>query len=122
MSEDFKHHIKQTETWKRGLFMLLFAFCFGVNQAVMSAVALLQFLFKLLTGDTNQRLHKLGQGLATYAYQIILYLSFNNDYQPFPLGAWPKGEPKPAKSAKKADSDVDEVIKEINQDVDVDGD
>ena len=46
----------------------------------------------------------LGQGLSTYIYQILQYLNFNSDYQPYPFGAWPKGEPRSTKLEAPTDS------------------
>ena len=66
---------------------------------VLFAVVLFQFLLTLFTGQTNQRLLKLGQSLGTYIYQIIAYMSFNSDHQPYPFGAWPKGPPAVKKEA-----------------------
>ena len=94
MTENVKDNIKKPSTWKRGLYMLLFSFLSRIAEVVLFAVVVLQFLLKLLTDDTNERLAKLGQGISTYLYQVFQYLSFNSDYQPYPFGAWPKGEPK----------------------------
>ena len=94
MSNDVKRNLKQQSTWMRGLYMLLFAFFYTIAETVLFAVIVFQFLFKLFTGDTNDRLLKLGQSLATYAYQVLKFLSFNSDHHPYPFGAWPRGEPK----------------------------
>ena len=99
MSDDLKSNIKSQSTWMRGLYMLLFAFFKGVAEFVLFAVVVFQFLLKLVTGETNDRLQKLGQHLSTYIYQIFQFLSFNSEQHPYPFGAWPKGEPRPA--AKK---------------------
>jgi hypothetical protein len=56
-------------------------------------VVVFQFLSQLLTRRTNQRLLKLGQSLSTYSYQILVFLTYNSEYRPYPFGAWPKGEP-----------------------------
>ncbi len=32
------------DVWKRGLFMLLFAIAFGIGQALLNAIAIVQFL------------------------------------------------------------------------------
>ena len=34
-----------------------------------------------------------GQSLATYTYQIVMYLTFNTEEQPFPFADWPSGPP-----------------------------
>jgi len=108
MSNDVKQNLKSQSTWIRGLYMLIFAVFYTVAEIVLYAVIVFQFLLKLFTAETNERLLKLGQGLATYIYQILQFLSFNSEYQPYPFGAWPKGEPKTAKlsqSDQSADSD-----------------
>ena len=108
MSDDIKQNLKQQSTWLRGLYMLLFALFYSLAEIVLFAVVIFQFLLKLFTGDTNPRLQKLGQSIATYIYQIIQYLSFNSDYQAYPFGAWPKGEPPMPKNQQlKADAKED---------------
>lgn len=104
MSNDVKENLKSQSTWKRGLYMLLYAISYTIAEIVLIAVIIFQFLLKLFTGETNERLRKLGQGLSTYIYQILQYMNFNSEYQPYPFGAWPRGEPKPAKITDQADS------------------
>lgn len=104
MSNDVKQNLKRQSTWMRGFYMLIYIACCTIADIVLFAVIVFQFLLKLFTGDTNERLHKLGQGLSTYIYQILQYLSFNSDYQPYPFGAWPKGEPKAVKSLEQSDA------------------
>ena len=104
MSNDIKENLKQQSTWMRGLYMLLFSLFYSVAELVLFAVVVFQFLLKLFTGETNPRLLKLGQSIATYIYQIIQFLSFNSDYQPYPFGAWPKGEPRALKKDESNES------------------
>lgn len=109
MSNDIKQNVKQSSTWKRGLYMLLFSFFYSVSEVILFAVVIFQFFLKLFTGETNQRLLKLGQSIGTYIYQIIQFLNFNTDYHPYPFGAWPRGEPKDSKSTQTKSSDINEV-------------
>jgi hypothetical protein len=97
MSNDVKENLKSHSTWKRGLYMLIYAFAYTIAEIVLLTLIIFQFLLKLFTGDTNERLRKLGQGLSTYIYQILQYMNFNSDYQPYPFGAWPRGEPRSAR-------------------------
>ena len=103
MSDDVKQNLKSQSTWMRGLYMLLYAIFAGIAEIVLYAVVVFQFLLKLFTGDTNERLRKLGQGLSTYVYQCFCFLTFNSEYHPYPFGAWPKGEPRPAKLTDQSD-------------------
>ena len=99
MNSDLKDNIKKQSTWMRGLYMLLFTVFYTLAEILLFTIIVFQFVLKLLTGDTNERLRKLGQTMATYIYQILQFMSFNSEQHPYPFGAWPKGEPKPA--AKK---------------------
>ncbi len=93
MSNEIKANLKQQTIWLRGLYMLMFALFYSVAEFVLIAVAVFQFLFILFTGKNNPRLLRLGQSLATYIYQILQFLTFNSDYQPYPFDEWPKGKP-----------------------------
>ena len=94
MSSEVKENLKSQSTWMRGLYMLIFAVFYTIAEIVLFAVIIFQFLLKLFTAETNERLLKLSQGISTYIYQVLQFLSFNSEYQPYPFGAWPKGEPK----------------------------
>jgi hypothetical protein len=105
MSGEVKENIKQKSTWMRGLYMLLFAIFYSVAELVLFATVIFQFLLKLFTTETNPRLQKLGQSIGTYIYQIIQYLTFNSDYEVYPFGAWPKGEPAELKKVEDKSGD-----------------
>lgn len=93
MSNEIKENLKQQTIWLRGLYMLMFALFYSVAEFVLFAVVIFQFLFKLFTGNSNPRLLMLGQSLATYIYQVLQFLTFNSEYQPYPFNEWPKGKP-----------------------------
>ena len=104
--------------------MRLFVIFYSVAEIVISVVVLFQFLLALFTGNTNERLLKLGQSLGTYVYQILQFLTFNSDYHPYPFGAWPKGAPKEStkKSKPAIEPEVNDDIEDIEQQRDNDGD
>ncbi len=93
MNDGIKRNLKESSIWIRALHMLLFAFFYSVAEMVLFAVVIFQFLVKLVTGETNDRLLNFGQSLATYVYQIIQFLNFNTENHPYPFGEWPQGEP-----------------------------
>jgi hypothetical protein len=115
MNEDIKNNIKQQSTWKRGLYMLLFTVFYKLAELLLFGVVIFQFILKLLTGDTNAQLRDLGQSISSYIFQVLQFISFNSETHPYPFSDWPKVEPKPK-------SEVDDVLKKIDQDIDVDGD
>lgn len=101
MDADIKKNLSEDTSWWRALYMLMFAVFYNIAEVVLVAVAVFQLLVMLFTGKTNARLLKLGQGLSTYIYQVMRFLTFNSDYHPYPFGAWPKGEP--VKETKQGD-------------------
>lgn len=93
MDEDTKEHLKARGTWMRLIYMLLFAVAFYVIEFILIFVVIIQFLFKLVSGEPMQALMLLGQSLGTYVYQIILFMTFKTEDMPYPFGTWPKGPP-----------------------------
>ncbi len=93
MSNEIQENLKQKSIWMRGLYMILFSLFYSIAEIVLFTSVIVQFFFKLFTGETNPQLLKLGQSIATYIYQIIQFLTFKSEYHVYPLGAWPKGEP-----------------------------
>ena len=77
------------ETWIRLLFLLLFIFFYGVAEAVLGAIVIVQFGFKLITHETNQKLLDFTTGLNKYIYEILQFMTFNSSEKPFPFSDWP---------------------------------
>ena len=83
-------NLKDSNTWKRMLYMLLFVLAYSVAEFVLMAVAIVQVLIKLFTGDINENLRVLGKQTALYIYDVMLFLTFNTEEKPFPFSAWPE--------------------------------
>ena len=93
MDEKIKATLTNLDTWKRGLFMILFSIISGVAKFIVTLVAVFQFITLLFKGETNDAMKPLGQNLSTYLYQITLFLTFKTDEMPFPFIAFPDGTP-----------------------------
>lgn len=93
MDEKIKENLKETATWLRGLYMLLFMVAYWVAEFIVAVVVFFQFLSVLITSTKNDKLLSLGQSLSTYIYQIMAYLTFNSEARPYPIGDWPIGTP-----------------------------
>lgn len=104
MEDGVKSNLKSKSTWKRGLYMLLFALIYSVAEIVLTALVLFQFGAQLITGRVNRRLLNFGQQLATYLYQIILFLTYKSEEMPYPFETWPKGAPKKAATRRPSES------------------
>ncbi len=104
MSDDVKTHVKDMQTWMRLPFMLLFGIIYWVVEIILIAVILFQFLFKLFSGNTNDRALSLGGQLSTFVYQMLNFLTFNTEERPYPFSDWP--------SAKAEDKSAEEPVAE----------
>ncbi len=104
MNQTTKKNLANPTTWMRLIYIILFAIAFYVSMFIIVAVVVVQFPFKLITGEPNAHLRGLGRSLGTYAYQIIAFMTFHSDEMPFPFASWPEGAPaqQPAKAKAAA--------------------
>ena len=87
-----EQNLKSRSTWLRLVFMCIFTLLIGLVGMVGSFVVVLGFLWVLFTGEVNQQLQQVGRSLANYVAEIVLYLTYNSEQKPFPLGGeWPSG-------------------------------
>lgn len=89
MTTELKQNLKRRETWLRLLLVVLFWLIYSVAEFVLAAVVLLQFGFKLITGECNQKLLYFGESLSQFIYQVVRFMTFNTDERPFPFTDWP---------------------------------
>jgi len=81
---------KDRSVWLRGLYMLIFIVLLGIVKFVTFAVIFFQFLSVLFTAETNKQLLMFGRSLSRYQYQIMMFLTYNSEQHPFPMGKWPE--------------------------------
>lgn len=89
MREDLKANLKRTETWLRGLFILLVGAFGFIGQLILVVAVLFQFVSTLITAQRNQQLLAFSRALAVWLHQVMDYISFNRDDRPWPFDAWP---------------------------------
>ncbi|MCG8509500.1 MAG: DUF4389 domain-containing protein [Rhodospirillales bacterium] len=88
--KDFRDHIADPGTWMRLLYMILFGIVFEVGKFVGLVVAVVQFLFKLFSGQPNRALQAFGYSLSEYYRQIVAFELFKTEDKPYPWAEWPK--------------------------------
>ena len=91
MNPELKQRLTASDTWMRGLYIVIFAVIFSIAEVLLTAVVVFQFLATLFTGETNARLRAFGLSLAAFIYQLVTFVTFNSDERPFPFGPWPQG-------------------------------
>ena len=89
MKLEIPEHLTKQETWQRILYIVLFYIAFGIARIVLSFTVVIQVLIVLFTGTTQDALKIFAKQLAKYIHQIIEYVTFNSDIQPFPFSDWP---------------------------------
>lgn len=88
MQEQLNENLKKIDTWKRIIFMLVFAAIDSLVKLLLWLVILLQVGSVLFTGNANSNILNFGRNLSTYHYHILLFLTFNTDQIPFPFSDW----------------------------------
>jgi uncharacterized RDD family membrane protein YckC len=73
----------------RVLHMLLFAVVFWVVCWAVALTAIVQLAMRVFSQTPNDELRRFGDGLATYAGQVIRFLCGVSDALPFPFTDWP---------------------------------
>ncbi len=86
--EQISENLKKIETWKRIIFMLIYAVIDSMVRLLLWLVVLLQVGSVLLTGSVNTNILDFGRNLATYHYHILLFLTFTTEQLPFPFSDW----------------------------------
>ena len=89
MDEQIRQRLGSKDLWIRALYMVFFAIVSVIARAVISLLALVQFIAILFTGHANEPLLQLGNNLSVYVAQIIRFVTFNTETQPFPFSSWP---------------------------------
>lgn len=120
MNEKTKATLTNMDTWKRGLFMVVFSIISGVAKLIVTLVAIFQFVTLLFKGQINKAVIPLGQNLSTYLYQITLFLTFKTDEMPFPFLSFPDGTPSSKLDENNENNENVETTSETNTKNDVD--
>ena len=104
LMENVKEKAKDIDTWIPVVVIAVFGVIwFLILFWIILILFLVQFAFKLLTGNTNEQIGQVCTGLTQYISQILLYVTYQTPDRPFPLGSpFPSGgEAGTAKTAKK---------------------
>lgn len=89
MDEQLKNNLTSSKHWVRFLYMILFAFFLYIASFFMVILVAVQFVFALLTGAENTKLRVFGRELTLYIHQMLMFLTYNTDFKPFPFADWP---------------------------------
>ena len=92
-SDTVAKNLKNKQVWRRLIYIALFVIAFNIVELILWALLAVQFLAQLLSGKPIERATVFGQNLASFAYQIVCFLTFRTDETPWPFTPWPEGPP-----------------------------
>jgi len=73
---------------------LLYSLLFGViaffAMYLIFALAIIQFIVLAITGKTNDELKSFCFSMVQYMWELLAFITFVRDEQPFPIGPFPK--------------------------------
>ena len=74
----------------RMLYTLLYFVVFEIIKLIIQIVVVFQYIFLFITLDFNKPVRAFSNKLATYAYDVIRYLTLNKNLRPFPFNDFPE--------------------------------
>ncbi len=74
---------------ERVLMMLLFVLVFAALSWLVTATAIVQLARRLALGAPHPKLGRFGAGLGRYFGQVVAFLCFATEREPFPFSDWP---------------------------------
>lgn len=96
MSEEMDalvENIRQQSAWVRLAFMAGFvAILYFILLPIIIVLVIVQGLFSVLTGASNENLRYFAAALEQYISQLIKFLTYNSDLKPFPFSDFPQFE------------------------------
>jgi len=110
MEHQNTHHLADRQVWLRLLYMLFFAIAYGIAEALVGLVALFQFFAVLFTGSVHERVLRFGRNLSSYVFQVLQFVTFNDERLPFPFAEWPDETPGETPWRQSLADDPDESV------------
>ncbi|MGN6150037.1 MAG: DUF4389 domain-containing protein [Rhizomicrobium sp.] len=73
---------------------LVYAFCYGVLayfvMMILFGLGVIQFILLAINGRVNEELKSFSANLVQYLFELLAFIVFARDEQPFPIGPFPK--------------------------------
>jgi len=111
-----KDNASNIDTWLRGLFILIFGVIFYFLYGIIWLLVVFQFITKVLTGNLNDNLSNFSESLTRFAFQILLYITFQSEERPFPFSPWPEDQNDSATSLPESSNEESEqTTKVVNE-------
>lgn len=77
---------------KRILYTILYLIIGRFISMILFVIAITQFIYSWVIGEPNAKILSFTDAMSEYGKQLILYVGFNSDERPWPVGDWPSVE------------------------------
>ena len=81
---------KRQSIWMRGLIMIALGIFFAIAETLLVALAVVQFLWVVITKEKNQAISDFGASLSMWIARVVKFQTFTTEERPFPWAPWPK--------------------------------
>lgn len=105
MDQATKDRMTDRGIWIRALYAVFFSITYTLAKTIIMLIVIFQFIAALISGSVNEALLRLGTNLSTYVYQVLQFLTFNDETLPFPFSDWPDQEPSTESPWVRSDDD-----------------
>lgn len=79
------------DVWIRGAWMILYVAASALAQTLVNVIAVVQFVWLLIAGESNARLAAFGGALGRWTAETVSFLTMASEEKPFPNRDWPSG-------------------------------
>ncbi|MBS0276324.1 MAG: DUF4389 domain-containing protein [Proteobacteria bacterium] len=73
---------------------LVYAFCYGILayfvMMILFGLGVIQFALLAINGRVNEELKNFSANLVQYLFELLAFIVFARDEQPFPIGPFPR--------------------------------
>jgi hypothetical protein len=73
---------------------LVYAFCYGILayfvMMILFGLGVIQFVLLAINGRVNEELKGFSANLVQYLFELLAFIVFARDEQPFPIGPFPR--------------------------------
>lgn len=86
---NFKENIRSDSFWLNTLFLVVFLIVSRLLDFFLFVLTVVQWLFRLFTGEGHASLGRFSQSLGIYYQQVVHFLTGCTREKPFPFMDWP---------------------------------
>ncbi|MDH2436087.1 DUF4389 domain-containing protein [Pokkaliibacter sp. MBI-7] len=92
MKSSFFGRLFSEENMIRTVYMIFFVFLLKLAVLATFVVIVLQWLVRLIIGESSRALLEWGYSLREFIGQAFAFLTYHSEEKPFPFSSWPRSK------------------------------